>query len=143
MTVKGPSGNFVFDEKRDAVMISGGVGITPLRSMIKYATDRKPGTKITLLYSNRTPDGIAYRRDLENMAKDNGNFRLVNTITGDAPGWNGERGRIDANMIGKYASSGALYYICGPPAMVEAVRNALADAKIDQGSVMAEDFKGY
>ncbi|MBI4018688.1 MAG: FAD-dependent oxidoreductase [Candidatus Aenigmarchaeota archaeon] len=143
MTVKGPSGNFVLDEKREAIMISGGVGITPLRSMIKYATDKSLSTKITLLYSNRTPGGIAYRKDLEDMSKENNNFRLVNTITGDTADWKGERGRIDENMISKYASSGARYYICGPPAMVEAVRNAVVNAKIDQGSVMVEDFEGY
>lgn len=143
MQVKGPAGRFVLDEKRDAVMLSGGIGITPLRSMIKYAADRKLGMKITLLYSNRVPEGIAYRKDLDAMAKENRNFRLVNTITGDAPGWKGERGRIDAKMISKYASSGALYYICGPPAMVEAVRKALLEAGIKEDSVMAEDFEGY
>lgn len=65
----GPYGKFILDENKDAVMLSGGIGITPLRSMIKYALDKKLRINITLFYSNKIPEEILYREELEKFKK--------------------------------------------------------------------------
>ena len=143
----GPYGEFVLDETKDAIMLSGGIGITPLRSMIKYAIDKKLKIKIILFYSNRVPEEILYRKELEEFAK-NKNFILVNTITRPEESkekWKGLTGRIDANLIKKYVKDykNSLFYICGPPAMVDAMVAILKEMNIPQEKMKVEHFIGY
>jgi len=141
--IRGPMGNFILDEGRNAVLLSGGIGITPLRDMIKYATDRKLEVKIVLLYSSRTPEGIIFKDDLEQMKKLNPSLEIINTISDDAPGWKGRRGRIDANLVKEVMPESPVFYICGPPAMVEAMEGILKEMDIDEGSIKTEEFVGY
>ena len=144
--VTGPYGNFTLDETKDAIMLSGGIGITPLRSMIKYATEKKLKNKIALLYSNRIPEEIAFRNELEQLARENENFTLVNTITRPEESketWNGLKGRIDSNLINKYIKNNTLFYICGPPGMVGAMVNILKEMNISQNRIKIEHFTGY
>src|SRR3989344_2667376 len=77
---KGPYGSFTLDESKPAIMLSGGIGITPLRCMIKYATDKKLATKITLFYANRNQDEIAFKKDLDEWQKENKNLKVVYTV---------------------------------------------------------------
>ena len=62
-------------------MISGGIGITPFRSMIKYTIDKKLPTKITLFYSNKTPEEIAYHKEFKDLEDSNKNLKIIYTIT--------------------------------------------------------------
>ena len=80
-------------------MLSGGIGITPLRSMIRYSTDKGLSASIVLLYSNSHEDDIVFEDDLESMARQNPNLKVVNTITRPGPAWKGLKGRIDRDMI--------------------------------------------
>jgi ferredoxin-NADP reductase len=66
-------------------MLSGGVGITPLRSICKYCTDTFSKAKITLLYGNRAEEDI-FQRELEEMQKQNKNLRVVLTVDEAGPG---------------------------------------------------------
>ncbi len=146
--IRGSMGNFVLDETKDAVMLSGGIGITPLRSMIKYATDKKLQLKITLLYSNKTPGEIVYYRDLEEMQKANKNLKVVHFVTRPEESkrpWNGETGRITADAIRKHAPDikNTVFYICGPPAMAESLSAVLMEMDIDKENIKTEQFLGY
>ena len=80
---EGSEGTFVLDEKEKGpqVMIAGGIGITPFRSMIKYAIDKNTGTQIHLIYSNSLPEQISFQKELENWAKEADNFKLSMTVT--------------------------------------------------------------
>ncbi len=143
----GPYGNFVLDESKDAVMLSGGIGITPLRSMIKYSLDKKLKIKITLFYSNKVPEEILYQKELETFAK-NRNFTLISTITEpeeSKESWKGLIGRIDANLIKKYIKDfdNKIFYICGPPKMVDLMQNILKEMNIPQDQIKIEHFFGY
>ncbi len=142
----GPYGQFVLDETKDAIMLSGGIGITPLRSMIKYALDKKLKIKLTLFYSNKIPEEIVYKKDLEEFSK-NKNFKLVSTITRPEEvkeTWKGITGRIDASLIKKYCKNlNSIFYICGPPAMVDAMANLLKEMKINEENIRIEHFTGY
>ena len=143
--IKGPMGVFVLDENaKNIVFLGGGIGITPFRDMIKYATDKKLPVKLTLLYSNRTPDEICYKDEWPLMEKRNPNLKVINTITDDAS-WQGRKGRINDSMINEFCSdvNNAIFYICGPPAMVDALSQLLKSMNVQQQDIKIEKFIGY
>src|SRR2546428_2703869 len=88
--VFGPIDDFVLHETRPAVLVAGGVGITPLKGMAEYAADKALPIPIRLVYSNRSEDEIVYRRELEALETLNPHFRLLNTLTRTTDrGWKG------------------------------------------------------
>ncbi len=148
INVKGPFGHFFLYPEREAVMIAGGIGITPFRSMIKYATDKKLPTKITLFYSNRIPEEIAYIEDLEYWEEENNNLKVINTITNlqdSKESWNGLTGFINEEMIKNNIKdfNNKWFYICGPPAMVDAMFNLLKQIGVREEDIRVEHFTGY
>ena len=143
--VKGPMGVFVLDENaKNIVFIGGGIGITPFRDMIKYATDKKLQNKLTLVYSSRVPAEICYKNEWELWQRQNPNLKVVHTVTDDAL-WQGRKGRINEAMIKESCNglSNALFYIFGPPAMVEGLSQLLKSMNIPQQNVKVEKFAGY
>ena len=147
---EGPNGSFILDEneKKHHVMIAGGIGITPLRSIIKYHTDKSTDTKLTLIYSNSSPKGIAFKTNLELWQKQNKNFKLHMTITkpiGLSQNWSGLKGRIDEKMIRALVPElqNATYWLCGPPGMVNAMEDLLETLKIPLKKTRVEKFSGY
>ena len=106
MKVRGPEGKFVLheDHSRPAIFLSGGIDVTPFRSMIKYATDKQLPIKIVMFDSNRDEQNILYKNQFDEWANTNKNLKIVYTITHEDSGksppssWKGERGRIDKEM---------------------------------------------
>lgn len=146
LTLRGPMGDFTLDTERPALMIAGGIGITPFRSMIRHACDHAEGPAITLLYSNDTPDEIAFREELDSLAENNDWLTVVHTITGDTGDWSGRTGRIDADLIAEHAGrlDNPVYYVCGPPDMVGAMEKILEDElTIPEADRRSEKFSGY
>jgi ferredoxin-NADP reductase len=146
VVIRGPYGNFTFQGEHEKVcMLSGGIGITPLRSMIRYSTDKELSTSIILLYSNSHEDDIVFEDDLEIMTRQNPNLRVVNTITRPGPAWKGLTGRIDRNLIVKevpdYASR--IFFTSGPSRMVDAMRALLKDLGLPENQIKQEYFPGY
>lgn len=142
---KGPMGIFTLkDDAKEIVFLGGGIGITPFRDMIKYATDKKLAIKMTLLYSNKTPNDICYKDEWDAFEKQNPHLKVVNTITDDAS-WHGRKGRINEAMIREFCSdlNSTLFYICGPPGMVDALYNLLKAMNIPQQNIKIEKFAGY
>jgi ferredoxin-NADP reductase len=145
-SIDGPYGNFTFEgEFEEVSMLSGGVGITPLRSICKYCTDTFSRAKITLLYGNRTEDDIVFQNELEEMQKQNKNLTVVFTVEEARPGWNGRTGIIDEAVIQDEVPNylKTVFYVCGPPAMVVAMLELLARMGISRGQVKVERFQGY
>lgn len=152
--VRGPTGKFILHEdySKPAVLLSGGIGVTPFRSMIKYATDKQLPIKIVMFDSNRDETNILYKNEFDECLKTNKNLKIIYTITGEGQPplghWEGEAGRIDKTMITKYVSEDELnksiFYICGPPAMLNALQNILNEKlKISKDRVKIEEFTGY
>lgn len=144
----GAHGDFTLHktETTPAVFLIGGVGVTPVRSMIKQATHDKTAHHITLLHANRTLADAPFTADFEQLAAENPNFQFVPVITDDIPAdWSGERGRIDADMLKKYVSDIAapIYYLSGPPVMAQAMRHMLVDAGANEDNIRTEEFDGY
>ena len=148
--IEGPFGSFGLHRKidRPAVFLAGGIGITPLYSIIKDATYRKLENKIILFFSNHSPDKTPYLPELQALEKENPNFTLVATMT-DVENfsqiWDGEKGRIDANLLQKYLPKDVsrIYYLTGPQTMVEAMRDLLNKMNVDGDDIRFEEFSGY
>ncbi len=150
--VSKPQGNFTLgDDHKPAVLLSGGIGVTPFRSMIKYATDNRLLTRIAMFDSNRNAQNILYKNEFDSWALENKNLKIIYTIT-DEEGWKsdwaGERGRIDKNMLDKHLpvedQQNATFYICGPPGMLQGMRNLLRnELQIPDERIKIEEFTGY
>jgi ferredoxin-NADP reductase len=146
VTIDAPFGTFTFEREPEKIgLLSGGVGITPLRSICKYCTDMKLNTRVTLLYGNRTEADIVFRQDLEQMQQQNNNLKVAFTLTEPETNWNGYKGSINAEMIKKEIQEylETVFYVCGPPAMVQAMGNILKSLGVQDENVKEENFVGY
>lgn len=146
----GPFGDLVLHEKvaRPAVILAGGIGITPFHSIIADATHRNLPHKIVLIYSNRRPEDAPFLGELEQFAKQNSNFTFVPTMTEPEKStqpWAGTRGLIDAAMVGQHVPPGTepIYYLAGPPSMVKAMRELLGGMGVSNDDIRTEEFSGY
>lgn len=154
LITRGPEGVFVLEDEWTTVpqvMIAGGIGITPFRSMAKYATDKDLPIPIHIIYSNSTPEEIAFRRGFEELAAKNPNLKVTHTITKPEESkeqWIGLTSRINEELIQKLAIGNwqletGTYWLCGPPNMVNAVEEVFDKLKIPQDRIKIEKFTGY
>jgi glycine betaine catabolism B len=153
--VWGPEGEFVLhdDYSKPAVFLSGGIGVTPFRSMIKYATDKQLPIKITMFDSNKNQQNILYKEEFDRWADQNKNFKVIYAVTEEEQeainsNWSGERGRIGKLMLERHLSKGeignAIFYICGPPGMLKAMQELLQkEMQIPKDRFKVEAFTGY
>ena len=148
---EGPNGTFIIDEAETGphVFLAGGIGITPFRSAIKYAVDKKAEAPMHLIYSNSVPEEITFREDLEKWSRVHPSLKLDLTVSkpelSKTP-WKGITGRIDGGLISKLVdipSFKGTFWVCGPPPMVSAVEEALEKLKVPSSSVRSEKFTGY
>jgi ferredoxin-NADP reductase len=148
--VEGPAGSFILDpdRSRGAVFVAGGIGITPFISMLRQAAHERSAQRLALVYSNRRPEDAAFLAELQQLERDLRSFRLLATMTDMARSsvaWPGETRLVDAALATGAADgmSRPVYYVVGPPGMVDNMRNALAQAGIDDGDIRSEEFYGY
>ncbi len=153
--ITGPEGDFVLpdDYSNRVVFLSGGIGVTPFRSMIGYATDKQLPLKITMFDANRNQANILYKDAFDTWAKLNKNLDIIYTISEEdekssASDWKGETGFIDKAMLTKYLTkyeiNRSTFYICGPPAMLNAMYTLLAkEIKVPDDKIKTEEFSGY
>ncbi|HKF49901.1 MAG TPA: FAD-dependent oxidoreductase [Terracidiphilus sp.] len=146
----GPTGSLTLhaNAQKAAVLMAGGIGITPFRSIVLDAAAKKKAHPIYLFYSNRRPEDAAFLDELEQVAREYPNFRLVATMTkisGSSRKWRGETGLLDKQKLQSHLDSlnGPIYYVAGPPAMVAAMRDMLVKAGVDEDDIRTEDFPGY
>ena len=148
--IDGPSGSFTLHKNaaKPAVFLAGGIGITPFFSIIRQAIQDCLRHQLYLLCSSRRPEDAPFLSDLEKLAKSSPNFHLVYTMTEmsrSSRPWTGETDFINPAMLSKHLPSlqGPIYYIAGPPAMVVAMRQILAQAAVDEDDIRTEEFSGY
>ena len=81
--VRGPEGQFVLhqDHSKPAVFLSGGIGVTPFRTMIKYATDKQLPVNIVMFDSNRNSNNILFKKEFDDWANINKNLKIIYTIS--------------------------------------------------------------
>lgn len=140
LTLAGISGPVVF--------LTGGIGITPFRSMALQAAYEQLPNQIYLFYSNRRPEDAAFLKELQDLEKRNPNYKFIATMTGmdkSKHSWQGETGYINQNMLAKslHLQSSPVYYIAGPSAMVKAMLQMLKQNQVDDQYIRIEEFPGY
>lgn len=148
--VDGPFGSLTLHRKaeRAGLLIAGGIGITPFMSMIRHAAYIRSGPPLVLLYSNRRPEDTAFLAELQAYAQALPGFELHATMTDmehSTQLWLGDTGKIDAVYIRNKIErlSAPVVYVTGPPGMVEALREAVVEAGVDEDDVRTEAFYGY
>ena len=148
--LEGPFGDLRLHNNaaRTAVILAGGIGITPFRSIVARAAREKLPHRIFLFYSNRRPEDAAFLEELQTLERENPNYQLIATMTGMTKShrpWNGETSPINKEMLSKYLKSAAspIYYIAGPPGMVKGLHDTLNKAGVDDDDVRMEEFSGY
>lgn len=146
--IYGPYGDFTFDSTRhkDVVYIAGGVGITPFMSVFRYAFDKNLPNKLTLLYSARTIKGALYYDEIRNLEEKNRNFRAFFAVTDEdiaADILRAKKCFIDAKMILESSDNnigGKDFFVCGPPAFMNAMITCLKGLGVPQEKIRTEKF---
>ncbi len=149
VTFDAPYGSFTLQNNTQipAVFLSGGIGITPVRSIILQATHDETAHKIFLFYANKTPEDAAYLDELTEAQKANANYKFIASMT-DVEGsknWKGETGFFTKEMLQKYIGdlTMPIYYISGPATMVASIRKTLNESSVDDDNIRTEEFSGY
>jgi ferredoxin-NADP reductase len=143
--ISGPYGTFTYDPDvhQDAVMFAGGIGITPLASMIRFASFVAPANRIFLYYCNQTEQDIAYKNILDELAEKNSNFKIIYSVDKCLTNqWIGETGLINEEKIKKQIADfqGKHFFLCGPPAFMDVVESALTANQVPNGNIKKEVF---
>jgi ferredoxin-NADP reductase len=148
--VEGPFGSLTLhnNRARAAVFIAGGIGITPFMSILRQAALDRSDRQMLLLYSNRRPESAAFLDELHRIEQQSRNFHLVSVITeaslANVP-WEQQSGPIDEALIKKSVAElpAPIYYLVGPPGMVESMRSTLNRIGVDDDDIRSEEFYGY
>lgn len=143
-----PYGDFTLHktESTPAVFIIGGIGVTPVRSIVAQATHDETAHKITLLHANHILADAPFRTDFEQFAKDNLNFTYVPIVTSeDLADSSIEYGRVDEAKLRRHVSdlNSPIYYLSGPEGMVKAMRQLLVKLNVNEDNIRTEEFAGY
>lgn len=141
----GPVGKFTFDgtEAESIVLISAGVGITPMVSITRYLTERSWPGDIFFIYTCRTPADFIFANALAALQQRNPKLHLAITITkAEGTDWKGSRGRLTKELLTQTVSDLASrrIHICGPPAMMEATKEILTELGVAPAQVKSELF---
>lgn len=148
--IDGPFGSLGLhnDRTRAGVFIAGGIGITPFVSMLRQANHEQSPHRLILLYSSRRPEDAAFLVDLQQLEEQNDHFRLVATMTDmhlSSRTWPNQTGMITADLVASVVGDlpKPIFYVVGPPGMVEAMRQTLHQGGIDNDDIRSEEFYGY
>jgi predicted ferric reductase len=139
----GPYGAFTIGNPADMhVLIAGGIGVTPMMSMIRTLADRGDKRPAVLLYGVQDWDSITFREELEAL-KARLNLTIVYVVAKPAADWTGERGFIDADTFRRHLPppyADHEYFICGPNVMMDAIEKALGGMNVPMSKYHSERY---
>lgn len=148
LRVKAPAGHFHIDPDPDvpAVLIGGGIGITPMMSMLRWCIAHQPRRAIHLYYGVRNSGDHAFRQPLDELAASHPALRL--TVAYSRPGESDLAGRdyrhhghVDVELLRRTLPHGRhQFYLCGPPAMMQTLVPALAEWGVPPADIHYEAF---
>jgi len=146
----GPYGSFTLHNNASvpAVFLTGGIGVTPVRSIVLQALHDRVPHRILVFYANRRPEDAAFLDDLSAEHATNPSYTFVGTMAEmekSSREWHGEIGFINKAMLLKLIDDLTLpiFYIDGPAPMVKAMRDMLNEAGVDEDNIRTEEFSGY
>lgn len=142
----GPFGEFVLEEEKPAIFVAGGVGVTPMMSMLRFLAASPAPPPVCMLYSNRARRDIIYDRELAEIQQKHPVIQIYHSLTrpdaGD--GWTGRRGRFDAAAIRELCGNmtDRIAYLCGPVSMMEECGRELLNSGVPAANIRTEAFLG-
>lgn len=142
----GPFGHFShlqLPAKKEVIMIAGGIGITPMLSMLRYMADHQDPRKITLIWINKTRKHIIFPHEFQNLAARLNGLRNVHVLTRD-PEFDGEKGRLDRSRLKRLVSEcspSAAIFVCGPDQMMKDVFKFMVAMGFPKRMISMEQFR--
>ena len=144
LIVEGGQGDFHYTggDTYPLALIAGGIGITPIASIVRFIDKTELQVPATLVYSASAPSELLFRAEFEAIAARNSDFRAHFTVTrSHDEQWNGNIGRIDATTLRNAGIDGNhLCYICGPPDMIRAMLSALKEIGVPEERLRFEQW---
>lgn len=150
--IHGPFGRFSYllhPEEKRFVFIAGGIGITPLMSMLRHMHNQKEKRPVTLIYGNQDRESIVFHNELAEIEQSSHpELEVAHVLQKPPPDWSGESGLIDQSIIEKYldrqeperVGSYTGYYVVGPAPMIESVIDYLRALGITDDRIHIEIF---
>lgn len=140
----GPYGTFTIDRHiaPGYVFIAGGVGITPVMSILRTMADRHDARPVLLIYGSKTWEDATFREEIGELKK-HLNLKVVHVLENPDEGWDGESGWVSADIMARYLPENRMeceYFICGPEPMQKAVRASLERLGLPLENVQSESF---
>lgn len=141
----GPYGVFTTDRYENSagfVLIGGGIGITPLMSMLVTALERHDDRPYTLIYANKTWEDITFREELEQL-QEKLDLTVVHVLREPPEGWTGETGYVDQALLDRYIPKRRgtrNYFICAAPVMMDQVEKALFELDVPVTNIHLEHY---
>lgn len=128
---------------KNVVFISGGSGITPFRSILRYAKTKKLPHHFTLLNANQKYEDIVFREELDRLSHENKNIFVMNTLSDCNDTWQGEKGYVCSDILDKYVDfeKDTTFMLCGPPPMVKAMIEVLQEKGVQDNRIIKEDWE--
>jgi glycine betaine catabolism B len=146
LKVSGPAGKFIFtgQEASAVVLISGGVGITPMMSIVRYLTDRAWAGDIYFVNVAKTEESLIFHDELQWLKGRFPRLHVCQTLTRCRPDsmWRGPRGRVTETLLGRFVPNlaGQPIYLCGPNEMMDATRSMLLGLGVANSQIKTEKF---
>ncbi len=145
--VDGPFGYFSMDRfpgTERLCLIAGGIGITPIMSMLRTMADRNDQRPVTLFYCNQEWDTCTFREEVEEI-KTRVNLKVIYTIERPPQDWQGEKGFLNSTILNQHLppewkSKKTEVFLCGPVPMMKAVQKALLATGIPESQIHTEEF---
>ncbi|MEW5894322.1 MAG: hypothetical protein AB1650_00950, partial [Candidatus Omnitrophota bacterium] len=142
-----PMGRFTLDRAPGKVaFISGGVGITPIRSICQYVKEMNFDKDIVLIYGNHRQGDIIFKEEFDEMAAGDLPLKVVHVLDQPLGEWSGYTGLISKDIIVKEIPDcpERTFFLCGPPKMVECLSSLLQkELSIAKERIIIENFSGY
>ena len=145
--VQGNFGRFSYTLNRDEselVFIAGGIGITPLMSMLRHMRDTGDRRPVTLIYGNKTEADIVFRSELDDMqSTQKPTLRVEHVLSAPDEPWPGENGHVDGKLLNRLLGGDLMktgFYVCGPAAMTGQVVTALQHQQVPHRNLHTESF---
>ncbi|MBD3385651.1 oxidoreductase [candidate division KSB1 bacterium] len=146
VSIEAPFGRFshlYHPEDKNFVFIAGGIGITPLMSMLRYMRDKETDYNVLLVYANHTQKDIVFRQELDEMTKKgHPKLEIIHVLDDPDETWEGETGFVDDQIVSKYVDNfdDKAFYLCCPPPMRKAVLKILKEKSVPNDRIRVEIF---
>jgi predicted ferric reductase len=126
------------------VFIAGGIGITPIISMLRHMKDTQKNFPVLLFYANKNEEDILFNEELKRIKKEgHPKLNIVHILSEPSANWKGEKGHLDQEKMERFLMEDLkdkAFYICGPQGLLDIVYKSLIKMKVKTNQIHTEIF---